>query len=188
VSTPIVLGPLCLTNFEASRTGDIDVREDCLSTFCRIELGPAEVGRDDVGPDEDGPAEVGPAEVGPADVDMRIIVTGDKDWSCPDLAARILRRLVARYDRDIIIIHGNEPEVDASFAGAAKELGITAEALVIDRKNTGFPTLGQRSRELLLGGADMCLAVHNRVASCLRTLDCIHQALQDGIPNLRHQE
>jgi hypothetical protein len=90
--------------------------------------------------------------------------------------------LVARYGRDIVICHGNEPGVDASFAAAAKELGITVEARVIDRKNTGFPTVGQRNRELLLGGADMCIAVHNRVASCPRTLDCVLQALQDGIP------
>jgi hypothetical protein len=111
-----------------------------------------------------------------------IVVTGDKDWSCPDLAARILRRLVARYGHDIVIIHGNEPGVDASFAAATKELGITAEARVIDRKNTGFPTVGQRNRELLLGGADICLAVHDRIASCPRTLDCVLQASQDGIP------
>jgi hypothetical protein len=48
---------------------------------------------------------------------MRIVATGEKDWSCPDLAARILRRLVARYGRDIVIIHGNEPGVDAFYAG-----------------------------------------------------------------------
>jgi hypothetical protein len=113
---------------------------------------------------------------------MRIVVAGDKDWCCPDLAARILRRLVARYGHDIVIIHGNEPGVDASFAASAKELGITAEARVIERKNTGFPMVGQRNRELLLGGADICLAVHNHVASCPRTLDCVLQALQDGIP------
>jgi hypothetical protein len=113
---------------------------------------------------------------------MRIVVTGDKDWSCPDLATRILRRLVARYGRDIIIIHGNEPGVDASFDVAAKEMSLTVETRVIDRKNTGFPTVGQRNRELLLGGAEMCIAVHNRVASCPRTLDCVLQALQDGIP------
>jgi hypothetical protein len=86
---------------------------------------------------------------------MRIVVTGDKEWSCPDLAARILRRLVARYGRDIVIIHGNEPGVDASFDAAAKEMGLIVETRVIDRKNTGFPTVGQRNRELLLGGADM---------------------------------
>jgi hypothetical protein len=115
-------------------------------------------------------------------LDMRIVVTGDMNWSCPDLAARILRRLVARYGRDIVIVHANESGVDASFATAAKLLGITAEARVIDRKNTGFPTVGQRNRELLLGGADLCLAVHNRIASCPRTLDCVRQTLQDGIP------
>jgi YspA, cpYpsA-related SLOG family len=116
------------------------------------------------------------------DLHMRIVVTGNKDWSCPDLAARILRRLAARYGRDIVITHGDEPGVDASFAAAAKELGITAEARLIDRKTTGFPTVGQRNRELLLGGADMCLAIHNRIASCPRTRDCVLQALQEGIP------
>ena len=113
---------------------------------------------------------------------MRIVVTGNKDWSCPDLAARILRRLIARYGRDIVIIHGNEPGVDASFDAAAQAMGIRTEARVIDRKNTGFPTVGQRNRELLSGGADMCLAVHNRVAFCPRTLDCVRQALQERIP------
>jgi hypothetical protein len=113
---------------------------------------------------------------------MRIVVTGDKDWSCPDLAARILRRLIARYGRDIVIIHGNEPGVDASFAAAAKEMGIAAEARVIDRKNTGFPAVGQRNRELFLGGTDLCIAVHDHLSSCPRTLDCVRQALQQGIP------
>ncbi len=113
---------------------------------------------------------------------MRIVVTRDKDWSCPDLAVRILRRLVARYGRDIVITQGNEPGVDASFAAAAQATGITAEARVIDRHQTGFPTVGQRNRELFLGGADLCVAVHNRVASCPRTLDCVRQALQEGIP------
>ena len=68
-------------------------------------------------------------------VDMRIVVTGDKDWSCPDLASRILRRLVARYGRNIIIVHDNETGVDSSFAAAATELGIAVEARVIDRRN-----------------------------------------------------
>jgi hypothetical protein len=41
--------------------------------------------------------------------------------------SRILRRLVARYDPDIVSIHGDEPGVDGSFAAAAKEPGVTAE-------------------------------------------------------------
>jgi hypothetical protein len=113
---------------------------------------------------------------------MRTVITGDTAWECPELASRVLRRLVARYGPDIVIIHGNEPGVDSSFAAAAKELGVTTELRVIDRHRTGHPTVGQRNRELLMGGADMCIAVHNRIAGCPRTLDCVLQALQDGIP------
>lgn len=112
---------------------------------------------------------------------MRIVITGDTGWECRELASRVLRRLVARYGPDIVIIHGNESGVDSSFA-AAKELGLTAEARVIDRSQTGFPTVGSRNRELLLGGADLCIAVHSRIAACPRTLDCVRQALQDHIP------
>jgi hypothetical protein len=101
-------------------------------------------------------------------------------WECRDLAARVLRRLVARYGRDILIIHGNEPGVDSSFAAAAKELGVTTESGVIDRKQTIFLTVGARNRELFLGRADMCIAVHNRISACPRTLNCVRQALQDG--------
>ena len=113
---------------------------------------------------------------------MRIVVIGDTGWECHDLAARVLRRLVARYGPEIVVIHGNEPGVDSSFAAAAKEIGVTAEARVIERKGTGLPTVGTRNRDLFLGGADMCIAVHNRIAACPRTLDCVQQALQSGIP------
>jgi hypothetical protein len=113
---------------------------------------------------------------------MRIVVTGDRDSVCDELAARILRRLVVRHGRNMVIIHGNEPGVDTSFALAAKEMGIEVEARVIDRHQTGFPTVGARNCELFLGGADLCLAVHNRIAACPRTLDCVRQALQRQIP------
>jgi YspA, cpYpsA-related SLOG family len=113
---------------------------------------------------------------------MRIVSTGDTGWECRELATRTLRRLVARYGPDIVIIHGNEPGVDSSFAAAANELGVRTEARVIDRHRTGHPIVGQWNRELLLGRADMCIAVHNRIAACPRTLDCVQQALQDGIP------
>jgi YspA, cpYpsA-related SLOG family len=115
-------------------------------------------------------------------VDRRIVITGDPGWECRELASRVLRRLVARYGRDIVIIHGNEPGVDQAFAAAAKEVGVTAEVRVIDRKNTGFPTIGQRNCELLMGKADMCIAVHSRIAECRTTVDLVHQALQRGIP------
>ena len=113
---------------------------------------------------------------------MRIVITGDTGWECRELASRVLRRLVARYGRDIVIIHGNEPGVDSSFAAAAKEIGVAVEARLIDRRQTLHPTIGAKNRELLSGGADMVIAVHSRIAACPRTLDCVRQALQDQIP------
>ena len=98
------------------------------------------------------------------------------------MVTRVVRRLVARYGADIVIVHAGESGVDSSFAAAAKELGVTAELRVIDRHRTGHPAVGQRNRQLLLGGADMCIAVHSRIAACPRTLDLVHQALQDGMP------
>jgi YspA, cpYpsA-related SLOG family len=113
---------------------------------------------------------------------MRIVADGDQDWECYEMATRVLRRIVARYGPDIVVIHGNEPGVDQAFAAAATELVVTAEVRVIDRYRTVHPTIGQRNRELLMGKADICIAVHNGIATCPRTLDFIHQALQRGIP------
>jgi hypothetical protein len=82
----------------------------------------------------------------------------------------------------LVIVHGHEPGVAKAFAAAAKELGVTAEVRVIDRGTTGFPTVEQRNWELLSGKADMCIAVHSRIADCRKTLDFVYQALKRGIP------
>jgi len=44
------------------------------------------------------------------------------------LAAEVLRRLVARYGQDIIIVHGDSTGVDESFRTAARGFGLTVEA------------------------------------------------------------
>jgi hypothetical protein len=59
---------------------------------------------------------------------------------------------------------------------------VTAELRMIDRHRTGHPTIEQRNCELLMGRADMCIAVHSRIAECRRTVHLVHQALQRGIP------
>ena len=40
----------------------------------------------------------------------------------------VLQRLIARYGREIVIIHGGEAGVDESFSKACKGLEITVEA------------------------------------------------------------
>ena len=41
----------------------------------------------------------------------------------------------------------------------AKERGVASEVCVIDGNQTGHPTVGPRSREQFLGGADSCLVI-----------------------------
>jgi hypothetical protein len=38
---------------------------------------------------------------------MRILVTGDRDWICFDLAIAVVRRLAKRYGQGIVIVHGD---------------------------------------------------------------------------------
>ena len=54
---------------------------------------------------------------------MRILVTGDRRWYSPELAARVLSRMIARYGRDIVIVHGAATGIDQSFAEACAKEG-----------------------------------------------------------------
>ena len=60
---------------------------------------------------------------------MRVLITGDRFWTCRRLAAGILRRFVERFGRDIVIVHGCGCGVEQCFQVAAAQLGITQSAV-----------------------------------------------------------
>src|SRR5258708_269331 len=91
---------------------------------------------------------------------MRIIVTGDRFWACHRLAAAILRRLVKRYGPAIVIVHGDAPGVDESFATACRGLGIEVEAHPADWDRLGKRAGPIRNQEMIDAGAGLCIAVH----------------------------
>jgi hypothetical protein len=118
-------------------------------------------------------------------MDMRILVTGDRFWFDPKLAAEIIRRLVDRYGSDIVIVHGGATGVDESFAMAAKGLGIAAEAHPVTDQE--WQRLGKRAgpirnEEMVRLGAGLCLAVHRFIFNSKGTKDCARQAIEAGIP------
>jgi hypothetical protein len=47
---------------------------------------------------------------------MRVIITGDRNWCAPELAAEVVKRLLIRYGRDLVIVHGGAIGIDRSFA------------------------------------------------------------------------
>jgi hypothetical protein len=113
---------------------------------------------------------------------MRIVVTGERAWVCDELAMVVLERLIARYGREIVIIHGGAAGVDESFSKACKSLGIALDVRLASWPQTGNPTIGTRNRELIKDGADLCIALHRSIGTSQRTRDCARQAIQAGIP------
>jgi len=109
-------------------------------------------------------------------------VTGDRFWACYQLAVTILRRLVARYGPEIVIVHGGDPGVDESFAMACRGLGITVEACLSNWSRGGIPSGQERIQAMIARGADLCIALHRSITTSKRTKDCIRQAQAAGIP------
>jgi hypothetical protein len=117
---------------------------------------------------------------------MRIVIAGDRFLTCTTLALMILRRLIARYGPDIIIVHGGGPGVDESFAKGCRQLGLAAESFPADWSGgTGCSTRNQR---MIAAGADMCIAVHHTLATTERTKDCVLRAIAVGIPTFLIEE
>jgi hypothetical protein len=114
-------------------------------------------------------------------MDMRILVVGEGSWKCDKLATSIVRRLIARYDHEIVIVHGDPTGVVESFQVACKELGIRTETRVPDWL-IGAPPLRLRTDELFNGGVDLCIAVHRFIGICHRTVDCVRRAVRSGVP------
>jgi hypothetical protein len=113
---------------------------------------------------------------------MRILITGDRSWACHELAAAVIRRLVARYGPDITIVHGDAAGVDKSFATAAEDLGVAVEAHPADWSRLGKSAGPIRNREMVQAGADLCIAFHRFIMASKGTKNCATQDIEAGIP------
>jgi hypothetical protein len=129
---------------------------------------------------------------------VRIIVTGDRNWYCPDLAERIVNRLVARYGPDVVCVHGGATGVDRSFAEACETVGVQQEAhparweerdapgavIRYDRRGRPYNANAgpQRNGEMVKAGARLCIAVHRDINASKGTKDCARQCIAAGIP------
>jgi hypothetical protein len=114
-------------------------------------------------------------------VDMRTLIVGDRNWDCPRLAEKIVSRLLERYGRDLLIIHGAEPGVDKAITMACQAHGVQHEARLVARHQTGVPTTAAKNRALIMSRPNFCVAIHQTIRVSNRTRDCILQALQVGI-------
>ena len=68
---------------------------------------------------------------------MRIVIGGETSWRCDDLAAAILRRLIARYGPGLVIAHLGRCGVDQSFSLACHALGTAIDYRPIEFGRVG---------------------------------------------------
>ena len=118
-------------------------------------------------------------------VDMRILIAGDHEWRCTDLAERVIRRLIARYGTQLVIVHGFNSGVDTAFEDAAQAAHVATEAYAItgvERNYYGERAGPLRNASMVKLGADLCIVVHRNLGASVNTKDCAAQAIAAGIP------
>jgi hypothetical protein len=114
---------------------------------------------------------------------MRVVITGSRGWDCPELAERVVGRLVARYGRDeLVIVHGAASGVDAAFHWTACMARTGREPHPTDWTRLGRRAGPIRNAAKVSTGAGLCIAVHKFLINSKGTKDCVRQALAAGIP------
>jgi ABC-type sugar transport system substrate-binding protein len=114
-------------------------------------------------------------------VPYRVLITGDRNWACLDLARVVVARLIERHG-DIEVVHGGAAGVDTAFALAAADAGAAVHAFPADWDRHGKRAGPLRNAEMVASGADVCLAFHARLKWSKGTRDCVTRALKAGIP------
>jgi hypothetical protein len=112
----------------------------------------------------------------------RFIICGDRNWSCEELASRVLGQLIARHGRDVTIVHGNCSGVDQAFYLACIDQDIGAEPHPADWDGNGQKAGPIRNAEMVSAGADACLVFHRFLRNSKGSKDCARKALAAGIP------
>src|SRR4051812_22353892 len=129
---------------------------------------------------------------------MRVIVTGDRNWYSPELAERVVNRLLARYGPSVVVVHGGATGIDRSFAEGCGDVGVEQEAhparwdwldapgAVVRRDNRGRSYNANagplRNQEMLEAGADLVVGFHRAIPSSQGTRDMLRRAVDAGVP------
>jgi len=110
---------------------------------------------------------------------MRVLVTGSRDWSDPDLVVAALEAEAVGDPKMVVVHGGNGAGVDAIADRWATERGITVEVHPARWNEEGKRAGPLRNERMVRKGADLCLAFirdNSRGAE-----DCARRAQAAGI-------
>jgi hypothetical protein len=112
---------------------------------------------------------------------VRVIISGDRNWTCHELARRVIARLVARHG-EVDIVQGSADGVDFAFVEAAYDAGCGVCSFPADWDRHGKKAGPIRNQEMVDSGADFVIAVHRGLARSRGTRDLVERSLKAGIP------
>lgn len=112
---------------------------------------------------------------------FRVLITGDRRWTCHAVAREVITRLVAKHGA-VDIVQGAAAGVDHAFVEAAYDAGCGVCSYPADWNAHGKKAGPIRNQEMVDSGADLCLAVHRDLDASKGTRDCVNRALKAGIP------
>ena len=115
----------------------------------------------------------------------RVLVTGSRDWDAEEILRQALISAAFRgpQERDLIVVHGACPTgADAMVNTWAKDYGFPAERHPADWTGYGKSAGFIRNAEMVVLGADICLAFYKQGAGNKGTDHCASLAEKAGIP------
>jgi len=112
----------------------------------------------------------------------RILITGDRHWQCLYIAREVVRRLIKKYGRDFVVIHGDASGVDLSFDEACRRENIPTEPHPARWRELGRSAGPRRNSEMISTGIDFCISVHRSLSRSHGTQDCVSRCLEANIP------
>jgi hypothetical protein len=112
---------------------------------------------------------------------MRILVTGDREWTDE---ARVEELLTDTLFEGDTLIHGAARGADTLAGEVAKRFGNEIEAYPADWKTYGKAAGVLRNQQMLDTGVDLCLAFHNDLRHSKGTKDMVKRCTKAGIPTL----
>ncbi len=114
---------------------------------------------------------------------LRIIVTGDRNWHCTEIAARVLDSLRAKHGEEFVIVHGDCPSgVDRAFRNGCMMRGIKHDPFPAQWADSGKSAGPRRNAEMIAEGADYAIAIHRNIARSKGTRDCAARCVNARIP------
>lgn len=114
---------------------------------------------------------------------MKILVTGDREWTDKEMIAHVLGLWVSSKDT---VIHGAANGADTLAGKAAKALGATVIPFPADWDKFGKAAGPIRNRKMLDEKPDVVLAFHDDLKNSKGTKDCCKEARKRGLVVLVH--